>query len=484
MTRRVERTYRIGPQDVIRVIELLERDRDASISGLRERDRAISIELEAANDLEKVLGWTRARGGKELGGTWFDRVCTGCMLAGAASGLLFALGAFFYDGASRINVLAIVLFFVVLPLATLVWFAATAARESTPMVNPGWLGHVIAGIVHGEHHPVTRMFEGQQGQQGQGIPKWLILLWWQWFALGHSITATVTAFTLIVSTDLAFGWSTTLDLTSATFEHWLHLVAAPWSWVLPAAVPDSDLVEISRYFRLDAVSQDAVDPVLLGRWWPFVIVAMTVYGVVPRLAMLWLCQSRLRSACESAILDHSRELLDRMKAPLVDTRAATRDAHESGDIPPQAATMDADASLPPAEAWTAVNWAEVPVPDDVLRAAFRDATTARVDGPEHAGGARSVNEDLSLVDALGERATGVVIFAKAWEPPLLELGDFVTDLCNRVDVDQPVVVLPIRVESGSVAVISEDAFESWRRSLGRNVPARVAIARLRDAFSG
>ena len=142
---------------------------------------------------------------------------------------------------------------------------------------------------------------------------------------------------------------------------WLHLVAAPWSWVLPAAVPDPDLIDISRYFRLDAVPQIAVDPVVFGRWWPFVIVAMTVYGVVLRLPMLWLCQSRLRSACESAVLYHSRELLDRMKAPLVDTRAATRDVHESGDIPPPAAAMDADPSLPPAEAWTAVNWAEVPV---------------------------------------------------------------------------------------------------------------------------
>lgn len=481
MTRRLERPYRIGPQDVIRVLELLEEDCDTPDSEKRERDRAISVELGEVTELEKVLGWTRARGDEDRGGTWFDCVCTGCMLAGAAIGLLFALGTFFYDGASRINVHAIVAVFVVFPLGMLVWFAVTAARESTPMVNPGRLGHVIASIIHGEHHPMTRMLEGRQGQ---GIPKWLTLLWWQSFALGHSIAATVTAFALVVFTDLAFGWSTTLDVTPATFEHWLHLVAAPWSWVLPATVPESDLIEISRYFRLDAVSQDAVDPVVFGRWWPFVIVAMTVYGVVPRLPTLWLCQTRLRIACESAILDHSRELRDRMKTPLVDTRAATRDVHESGDILPRGAAMAPDASLPPAEAWTAVNWAEVPVPDDVLRATFRDATAARVDGPEHAGGARRVAEDSSLAAKLGKRAAGVAIFAKAWEPPLLDLADFLTDLCNRVDVAQPVVVVPVSVESGSVAVVSEDDFESWRCALGRNVPARVAIARLRGALSG
>ena len=119
----------------------------------------------------------------------------------------------------------------------------------------------------------------------------------------------------------------------------------------------------------------------------------------------------------------------------------------------------------------------------MLRATFRDATTARVDGPEHAGGVRNFAEDRSLVATLRERATGVAIFAKAWEPPLLNLGDFVTDLCDRVDAAQPVVVVPIGIESDSAAVVSEDAFESWRRALARNAPARVAITRSRDASS-
>ena len=240
-------------------------DRDASISELRERDRAISIELGAVTELDQVLGWSRARGDESLGGMLFDYVRTGswCMLVGAAIGLPTAIVAFFYDGASRINVLVIGLFFVVLPLATLVCFVA-AARVSTPMVNVGRLGHVIASVVHGEHDSVTQMFAGRQGQ---GISKWLTLLWSQCFALGFSITATVTALILIVFTDLAFGWSTTPDFTTATIECWLRFVAAPWSGVMPAAVPDSDLVEISRYFRLDSASHDAVDPSLLGRWW-------------------------------------------------------------------------------------------------------------------------------------------------------------------------------------------------------------------------
>ena len=97
-----------------------------------------------------MLGWSRARGDESLGGTVFDHVRTGSwrMLVGAAIGLPTALGVFFYDGASRINVLMIGLFFVVLPLATLVCFVA-AARVSTPMVNVGRLGHVIASVVHG-----------------------------------------------------------------------------------------------------------------------------------------------------------------------------------------------------------------------------------------------------------------------------------------------------------------------------------------------
>ena len=484
MTRRIGHTCRIGPQDFIRIIELVERDRDAAITKIRERDRAISIELGAVTAPEQVLGWSGARGGKELGATLFEYVRNGCFLAGAAIGLLAALAAFSYDGTSPINLFYILLWFVLLPFGTLVLFVWMAARDSTPMVNPGRFAHWIARFFHGEHHSVTRMLDGRHGQ---GISKWLTLLLSQYITLGYSIISTVTALVLIWFSDLAFAWGTTDELQSATkLVHLLHCVAAPWGWLIPAAVPDSNLVESSQYYRLHSAAQEAVDPVLLGRWWSFVIAAMTVYGVAPRLLALGICQFRLRIACACA-LDANveiRALLDRMHEPLVDTRAGARDVHERGDIPSPAAAMDADASLPHAEAWTAVNWAGVPVCDDMLRRAFRDATRARVDGPEHAGGARSVAEESSLVAKLGERAAGVAIFAKAWEPPLLDLGDFVTDLCNRVDVAQPVVVVPVSVESSSVAVVSEDEFESWRRTLARNVPARVAIARLRGALSG
>ena len=44
---------------------------------------------------------------ESLGATLFDHVRTACILAGAAIGLLTALGTFFYGGASRIKVLAI-----------------------------------------------------------------------------------------------------------------------------------------------------------------------------------------------------------------------------------------------------------------------------------------------------------------------------------------------------------------------------------------
>ena len=139
-----------------------------------------------------------------------------------------------------------------------------------------------------------------------------------------------------------------------------------------------------------------------------------------------------------------------MQAPLVDTRAATRDVHEQAHIPPTAATLGADASLPSADEWTLVNWAEVPVTDDKLCGALLAQTTARVDGPEPAGSPRSVAEDDALVAALGERAAGVVIFAKGWEPPSGDLADFVSELRDRIDAAQPVVVAPVGVESDSV----------------------------------
>ena len=54
-----------------------------------------------------------------------------------------------------------------------------------------------------------------------------------------TLTAVLTALALVVFTDLAFGWSTTLDLDAASLHRVVEALSTPWRELIPAARPSS-----------------------------------------------------------------------------------------------------------------------------------------------------------------------------------------------------------------------------------------------------
>src|SRR5690606_41422347 len=87
-----------------------------------------------------------------------------------------------------------------------------------------------------------------------GVQKWALLRWSQTFALWFQLTALAVSLVLVVFTDLAFGWSTTLTtgdplLDARRVHRATAVVAAPWRWFIPDAQPSLELIEVFRYFR-------------------------------------------------------------------------------------------------------------------------------------------------------------------------------------------------------------------------------------------
>ena len=79
-----------------------------------------------------------------------------------------------------------------------------------------------------------------------------------------------------------------------------------------------------------------------------------------------------------------------------------------------------------------------------------------------AGGARSIAQDRASVASLCRRAAeGVVIVAKAWEPPLLEFLDFVEAVRKQCGRRQAIVILLW----GGTAPVSEDERRTWELTL-------------------
>ena len=81
--------------------------------------------------------------------------------------------------------------------------------------------------------------------------KWQLLYWSQTAAVMFNVAALVTAVMLVTFSDLAFGWSTTLDVPAATASRIVQAIASPWASFAPLAVPSPELVEQSQFFRLE-----------------------------------------------------------------------------------------------------------------------------------------------------------------------------------------------------------------------------------------
>ena len=81
-----------------------------------------------------------------------------------------------------------------------------------------------------------------------------------------------------------------------------------------------------------------------------------------------------------------------------------------------------------------------------------------------AGGRRTTEQDQELVVSLcGRKPGGVGILVRAWEPPMLDLLDFIAGIRRQCGPKQPVIVLlwggPDRVSAAEL--------ETWQLTLGR-----------------
>lgn len=485
------------PADVAALAAAVERDDQLSDEERQRRDRNIALALNSrrSNPRNTALAWLdgvcaedadlgllreRAAAARQAG--------TALVIAlGLAFGMATTLAVFYYDGTGRVNVVAVFGIMVLLPLVLLIPFllaclparvtawipGAKAASLFLHGLSPGRL----AGLAH-RWLPAgwRRGWEELAGPMKRhqrlyaGLRKWDLLRLSQLFGLAWQSAAVGMACALVIFTDLAFGWSTTLTSGDADADaRQVHRVAStlaqPWQAALPAAVPSLDLVRESRYYRVVTGGVGPDEAARLGGWWPFVVMAMLMYGLLPRLVACAIAHHRLRSQVAAAIeaTPGLGAVLRRLHGTRIKTTAAEPDhRHDIADT--QADTVPV---LEPGNgAYAAViNWSGVPVGDSELAARFGGAKL------HAAGGATPVEQDWALAARLTANSGGdgdVAIVVKAWEPPLLEFIDFTSALRQALGPGRAIAVVPVGVDPPSgLAPPTPAQVDIWRRKLSR-----------------
>jgi hypothetical protein len=479
--------------DVVTLSTVLDQDEQRTREAVLKRDRLVGERL--------PVSITRT----ETALRWLDLVCeedaqlrsvrtnvenathwTGGIIAtiGLLLGWGAALGVFYFDGSGRVNAIGVLAVFVLLPgLLLLPYIAvalpsrfiswlpgANAAIALARGLSPGRLSTPIMRFFPAEVREAWGHLSGRVGAHHllfRDLQKWALLRWSQSFALGFQVAALTSTIYLVVFTDLAFGWSTTLtsgdsNRDAQTIHAMAAAVAFPWASSLPEAVPSLDLITESRYFRAAADRLTHDEAARLGGWWTFIVMTMLLYGLFPRIISFLVAGIRLKVATRHAFLSMPglSTLMNRIRQAHVQTASDEPEAQSVG----KSVEIGAQSSIStPMRVGAVVNWSAVPATDDAVRAAFGDA-------PVHAAGATvSIEEDRRLASQLAPTVNDeqvVALLVKAWEPPLMEFIDFVRLLRHALGEGRSIVVLPVGVETGSRLHPAEDRqTEIWRRKI-------------------
>ncbi len=473
----------------------LEADRNTPFAERLQRDRKIGRTLTERSSVEQVLGWWQQVGSipsevpassapdaapDAAPGIRVAHACTMSgvvlLLLGFVAGVAVSGAAFAYEGQYPVNLFTLLGVLVGLPL---LFLAVTLLMLLWPLRGVGGLRSAMAGLNLGrwvgswlDRSLNVALFAAFQPSGPQSaFARWQLLVFSQWFAIGFFLGVLVLGFLLVAFTDLAFGWSTTLDLDAERVFGWVRVVSMPWAAWLPVATPDLALVETSRYFRLEDDGMPLSRVAVLGTWWPFVLAAVACYGLLPRVLFLMFCHWRLHRAVQQLLLDHPEvtALLDRLNSPLISLDASAEDEDLQAPVAslPAMPAADRDAEGDAVIiVWngsvaseTAVSWSQ-----RMLGTPARTSLSLGVLQDE--------SEQRALLETSGASASRILLFTKGWEPPLLEFMDFLGLLREHFGSSCSLTIVPLNLQKTGVDAADR---EVWSQALGRLRDPRLYV---------
>ena len=264
----------------------------------------------------------------------------------------------------------------------------------------------------------------------------------------------------LLVTDLAFGWSSTLDLSAQLIHRLTSLLSWPWQSLWPSAVPSLELIEQTHYFRTAPLASD--QPQIHGEWWRFLLMCLVVYVLIPRLITTTLSRLRLKAIQNRVITNDAliSGLWQRMTTELINQEAEQVEQLKTTDSP--AKIEPAPIAYPQVISWGI--WPEEIINSlhEQLNRNHPNVTWLAIDNAD------AINLSLETLRSLSDEA--VILLCKGWEPPTGELADFCQQLSN---LRSRLFLWPVPLPGMNTAR-QKTLIQSWQAFM-RQVPDRVHL---------
>lgn len=441
----------------------------------REENRAFGLShvLLKNKPIDQLLTWTEAHKNKltrpllsETFSSYLYGVTLTLVFVAFVLGIFSGIALLSYSGHEPVNVvyfMAMVIFFPLLTMSlTLVSMLRANAVESLLVhISPAfWMEKIVALLPHKTQENLKTL------KINPLLTNWVVIKRSQVIALFFSLGLLLALLAMVVTKDIAFAWSTTLNVTPDSFHGFLNTIALPWRDIFPSAVPSVELIQNSQYFRLgDKLSEEMIaNASKLGQWWKFLAMATIFYALVLRFLMFLLSSFGLKKAVKKSLLtlNGAVKILTEMNEPIISTHAIN---DEEVFVPHEHSYAQilnhVDTSYDMLQGW-AISREQLVVLSDSMS----------VIAPKffEVGGTNSFEEDHEIISkSRGE----VLFFVKGWEPPTMDFVDYLSELCVKVD---KVVLVPVGTVENHYE-LKEKFVDVWDRKLSQINEVKVWLKR-------
>ncbi|SDP65540.1 DUF2868 domain-containing protein [Desulforhopalus singaporensis] len=461
-------------KDLINLEYFFHQDSATDIDTLRRRDRAISMALEqdgghpVLSSPERITGWIRARAGTEFTGP--DRKSPGdlfcdllriariasCLkgfLAGTVAGLVF----FTYKGTMPVNVFLFMVLFIapqlalglilllllivrrVVPGLTVIplnsFYFHTILNTIVAFFRKHWFRH-LSGERRASAEHALGILTGRKRVYGS-IFYWPVFTLAQLLGLSFNVGLLGVTFIKVVSSDLAFGWQSTIQLSGEAVLQLVQLLALPWSWFITGGgYPGLAEIEGSRIILKEGIYHLSTGD--LVAWWPFLILSIVCYGIVLRLVFLFFGLAIANRRLKTFPFDtpQCRALLRRMKTPVVSTQATPETIQEP--VAPASPETGKNRTTTPC-ADNMVVPQIILVADDIFGSFTQEELTATLAQHSFIGLSchrfqTGYEDDQRLIGEISARTwqkrEGLLLIMEGWMVPLVDFLSYLQQLRN------------------------------------------------------
>lgn len=342
-------------------------------------------------------------------------------------GFFMGLGLLSYSGDAPVNITYYLFVAMIFPLFSMFFSLFTMlssggiAEFFSLFLSLHWLDKIVSMLPF-----ETKRTFSQKEILPPELLKWIFMERLQKISLLFSIGLLLALMFIVVVKDIAFGWSTTLNITPSGFHAFISNIAILWRDILPSAVPSSELVEISQYFRLG----ERLDTTLVGNasklgvWWQFLAMATLVYAIGLRMIFWFISYYGYKKRLKKEFILLGEPLLKEFKTPFVSTEATKIEKHlEIVDENNLQVQGSARRSYHNILGW---NFSK----DEILLA--NDNKEISCSNLAVIGGNNSFLDDEN--EAKNVTRT-VLLYVKSWEPPTMDFVDFLELLIENRKVD-------------------------------------------------